>query len=193
MESTIRAQSVEVLAPLAGAVVGGLGCAFIAARLPIRREAVAVGAGVVGLLVASHTNGIANRVAIGVAAAGASMLAVEILRRIRPDWTLFSAPQRQAGANDVVTRKDLDEALARTADAASSDAPKDEAVQHLDEVNAQLTSEERASLDKLRRTSPHPVVAEVERQLRAMSVGDAVRFLRLNILPHAQADDHAQR
>lgn len=190
-------ESFDAMAPIVGAIAGGIGCAFLAERLSIRREAIAVGAGVAGLLVASHTNGLANRVAVGVAAAGASMLAVEILRRLKPDWNLFAPPQRQAAPNDVITREDLDEALARAATATRSESPPIEttepADEHLGRVATRLTADEREKLAELRRTAPAPIVVEVERRLRSLSVEDAVRFLRLNVLPHARVDHHAQR
>lgn len=187
----------EAMAPIVGAIAGGIGCAFLAERLSIRREAIAVGAGVAGLLVASHTNGVANRVAVGVAAAGASMLAVEILRRLKPDWNLFAPPQRQAAAGDVITREDLNEALARAATATRSESPPIQTQERQDDqlsrVASCLTADEREQLAKLRRTSPAAIVFEVERQLRSLSVEDAVHFLRLNILPHTRASGHAQR
>jgi hypothetical protein len=86
-------------------------------------------------------------------------------------------PQQQA-SSEFITRKELDAILSRNA---TPSEPRD----HLDVVASKLTPDERSTLERLRATSPRPMVAEVEKQLRAQSVDDAVRFLRQSILPHA--------
>jgi hypothetical protein len=174
----MRNENIEAFAPLIGGLLAGVGATVFAAHFPIRPEALALGIGTVGMAIASQTKGIVQRAAIGFAAAGASMLAVEIVRRLRPNWRPEPLP-RQTAANEFITRKDLDGILTRNANSAPE--PHD----HLDVVASKLTPEERATLERLRAMSPRPIVAEVEQQLRAQSVDDAVRFLRQSILPHA--------
>ncbi len=91
MKAVTRRELMDMLAPMAGAVLGGACCSFVAERLSLRKEAVALGALAGGLAIAGHTRGLAQQLATGVAAAGASVLAMEILARLRPDWTLFAA------------------------------------------------------------------------------------------------------
>ena len=79
-------QDVEAFAPLLGGLVAGVGATVFAAHFPVRPEALAMGIGTVGLAVASQTTGILQRAALGFAAAGASMLAVEVVRRLKPNW-----------------------------------------------------------------------------------------------------------
>jgi hypothetical protein len=105
------------------------------------------------------------------------MLAVEVVRRLKPNWRPEPLPQQQA-SSEFITRKELDAILSRNA---TPSEPRD----HLDVVASKLTPDERSTLERLRATSPRPMVAEVEKQLRAQSVDDAVRFLRQSILPHA--------
>jgi hypothetical protein len=62
------------------------------------------------------------------------------------------------------TRNELDEILSRNANAPSE--PRD----HLDVVASKLTPDERSTLERLRAMSPRPMVAEVEKQIRAQSV-----------------------
>jgi hypothetical protein len=171
-------QDAEAFAPLIGGLVAGVGATVFAAHFPVRPEALAMGIGTVGLAIASQTKGIVQRAALGFAAAGASMLAVEVIRRLKPNWQPEQLPQRQA-SNDFITRKELDEILARNAGVPT------ERRDHLDVVASKLTPQERATLERLRATAPRPIVAEVERQLRAQPVDDAVRFLRERILPNA--------
>ena len=71
----------------------------------------------------------------------------------------------------------IDEILARNASVPAE--PRN----HLDVVASKLTPQERATLERL--LAPRPIVAEVERQLRAQLVDDAVRFLGERILPNA--------
>jgi hypothetical protein len=98
---------------------------------------------------------------------------------------------REAAAGDVVTRKDLEEGLTR-ATRPATEMPKP-TVEPLDEIGSRLSAEEHATLNELRKTAPRPIVAEVEQQLRSMMMDDAVRFPRLNILPDARVEGHAQR
>ncbi len=108
-----KENNLETFAPLIGGLVAGVGATAFAAHFPIRPEALALGIGAVGMGIASQTKGIAQRAALGFAAAGASMLAIEIVRRLRPKWQPEPLPQRQAASGDLITRKELAEILGR--------------------------------------------------------------------------------
>lgn len=190
MKAVTRRELMDMLAPMAGAVLGGAGCSFVAERLSLRKEAVALGALAGGLAIAGHTRGLVQQLATGVAAAGASVLAMEIFARLRPDWTLFAA-RRQPPAIQAVTRRELQEALAR-AEAKRNDAatpettPAHEPTQdRVEAVLNRLSSEERIALDNLRSRSPALVIMQVEQQLRSISTEEGVAFLRAHVLPHA--------
>ena len=191
MKAVTRRELMDMLAPMAGAVLGGAGCSFVAERLSLRKEAVALGALAGGLAIAGHTRGLAQQLATGVAAAGASVLAMEILARLRPDWTLFAARRQPPPATQVVTRRELQEALARAeakrnAAADTSVAPLNEpSADRVQAVLSRLSSEERIALDDLRRRSPALVIMQVEQQLRGLSADEGVEFLRAHVLPHA--------
>jgi hypothetical protein len=61
---------------------------------------------------------------------------------------------------------------------------------HLAAVSARLDSDERAALDRLRVIAATPIVAQVEQQLRSMSIDDGVYYLRTHVLPHARRNGH---
>lgn len=203
----------ETFAPLIGGLVAGAGATVFAAHFPIRPEALALGIGAVGMGIASQTRGVAQRAAIGFAAAGVSMFAVEVLRRLRPSWKPEALPQRQAAAGDLITRKELGEMLARSRNAtvsaetkpvvetkpcerASNDnepqptSPRGAApviapqhVPHFAAIYSLLTAEERVRVSSMMATASPSLLTKVQRDLLSMTPARAVDHLRRNVFP----------
>ena len=138
-----------------GGLVAGAGATVFAAHFPIRPEALALGIGAVGMGIASQTRGVAQRAAIGFAAAGVSMFAVEVVRRLRPSWKPEPLPQRQAAAGDLITRKELGEMLARSGNATASA----ETTAVVDTTPRDRASNDNAPQPTTPRRSAAPVIA----------------------------------
>jgi hypothetical protein len=196
MKAITRREMLDMIAPLAGAVAGGVACTVVSNRFHLRREVVGVGAIAVGLAVAGRSRGLAQQLATGLAAAGASVLAIAILTRLRPDWTMFGVRPGTPAA-DPVTRREMRDALSQSESAREQQVPAEQPTEPagahdtVEAVAYSLTPEERATLERLRQTTAAPIVAQVEQQLRALSVDDGVAFLRTYVLPHGGHSDHA--
>jgi hypothetical protein len=169
-DAVVHDETVEVIAPAVGAVVGTLICELAAERFGIRRELMGFGALGAGLLVSARTQGIWRNGASGLIAAGASMVAVEILRRL-----VGPSLRRQPAPSESITRKAVQEALARIGSRSSHSPLQQEFVptvarsdrqqqhpaaesgqDHVAAVSVRLDRDERATLEGLRMTTSAP-------------------------------------
>lgn len=110
--------SIELLAPVAGAALGALALEAMSQHVNMKKHEIALlGAGV-AFLAATSSQGATRQLAMGAAAASACYGAVEFLRGAHPDW-LYKQPKaepqppQQAAPPDAITHAELERVLAQ--------------------------------------------------------------------------------
>jgi hypothetical protein len=157
-----------VLIPIVGAAGGALAIALASERLGVDRTRVALTGADVAAAVAGSTTGWARQLASGAAAAGVVIALVDHFRE-RDVMRAAAAPAEPA---DVAPSA-----------ATASDALTPEELAHLEAIAARLDPIEREQLDEVERRGAPEVIRRLKRALVAMSVDDAVAYLRRNALP----------
>jgi hypothetical protein len=155
--------SFEILAPVAGAVVGAMALEAASQHVDMKKHEIALlGAGL-AFLTGANAKGPMRQLAMGAAAGAACYGMVEVLRQRHPEW-LYQQPQRrQAAPADALTRADLENAIGELtrrhqAALAARESEMLEMKQSYEAQIGELRAAVHALLNQLRQERGQPIV-----------------------------------
>jgi hypothetical protein len=171
---------------LSGAIGGGIVVAAASNHLKMDRKLVACGGVGAGLLVGHVTKGLVRDVAHGVAAASACIAVYDFVSEFLDDRKKKSAPNAEPKArNEQAETPPVAETSTPAAPSGADDLTAEELAQ-LQAIAESLTPEEREILTRVEKQTDPAMAMKLKRMLLRMTSGQAVAFLRQNVLPHAQ-------